>query len=128
MAHIVVVDDDPFVRQVIIRIMELEGHFVTAFDDAKPALDEVDFDSVDLVITDLMMPTPGEVAIRAIRERGHKVPILVATGFVFEDKAQYLLKHGAQRIITKPFLMKTLIDSVTALIGQDEGGELNQAG
>lgn len=128
MAHIVVIDDDPFVRQVIVRIMELEGHFVSPFDDAKPALDEVDFDIVDLVITDLTMPTPGEVAIRTIRQRGYEVPILVATGFVYEDKAQYLLKLGAQCIITKPFLMKTLIDSVNALVGEDENGELNQAG
>ncbi|MDP6038534.1 MAG: response regulator [Candidatus Latescibacteria bacterium] len=109
-------------------MMEMEGHFTQPFNDAQPALDEVDFACVDLVITDLTMPTPGEVAIKEMRQRGYDMPILVATGFVDEDKVEYLLKLGAQRIITKPFLMKTMIDSVTALIGKEKRGGMSQAG
>ena len=116
MARIVVLDDDEIVRNVVVRTLELDRHTVQAFPDARPALEQVDFDQVDLVITDLSMPTPGEIAIRTLRSRGIQIPILVMSGHVEEDKARYLISLGAQQIINKPFSLKNLLNVVQTLI------------
>ena len=60
MAKIVVMDDEASVRGVLQRALQMDRHEVLAFEDATLALEEVDFNEIDLVITDLVMPTPGD--------------------------------------------------------------------
>ena len=60
MAKIVVMDDEASVRGVLQRALQMDRHEVRAFEDATLALEEVDFNEIDLVITDLVMPTPGD--------------------------------------------------------------------
>ena len=103
MATVVVLEDDDFVRTFVCRLLQIGGHQAVSFPDAAPALREVDFDRVDLVITDLQMPTPGEVAIRTIRERGFDVPIVVMSGHVQPEEADEYIKLGAQSVLIKPF-------------------------
>lgn len=118
MATILVMDDDPFVRDVIARMLKMEGHRVLIFPDARPALEEVNFDETDLIITDLTMATPGETAIRALRHRGVDVPILVLSGYIDSQKAEYLFALGAQRVMAKPFLLKALMAQVQELLNE----------
>jgi DNA-binding response OmpR family regulator len=118
MATIVVMDDDPVVRNVVERTLNIDGHDVLAFPDAQPVLDGVDFQNIDLIVTDLSMPTPGEVAIRTLRHRGITVPILVLSGYLDDQKKDYLLKLGAQGVMTKPFLLKALLAQVRVLLAQ----------
>jgi len=47
-AAVVVVDDDVIIRDVVSRILEMAGHTVLSFEDARPALDGVDFSKIDL--------------------------------------------------------------------------------
>jgi DNA-binding NtrC family response regulator len=103
MATVVVLDDDDFVRRFVCRLLQIFGHQVLSYPDAKPALNEVDFSTVDLVITDLLMPTPGEVLIKTVRERGFDVPIVVMSGHVEPEKVDYYIGLGAQSILFKPF-------------------------
>jgi CheY-like chemotaxis protein len=103
MATVVVMDDDDFVRKFVCRLLQISGHQVLAFPDAAPALNEVDFNHVDLVITDLQMPTPGVVAIKTIRERGFDVPIVVISGHIQPSEADEYIALGAQSLLTKPF-------------------------
>ena len=106
MATVVVLDDDDFVRRFVCRLLQMFGHHVLPFPDAKPALNEVDFSEVDLVITDLQMPTSGEVLIKTIRERGFDVPIVVMSGHVDPEKVDYYIGLGAQSILLKPFTIE----------------------
>ena len=72
MASIVVMEDDGVVRGLVLRVLEMKGHEVRAFEDAKPTLVSVDFGAVEVVVTDLKMPTRVEEAIagqRAKRKR-----------------------------------------------------------
>ena len=98
--------------------LEMEGHKVQAFEDAKPALESVDFGAVDLVVTDLKMPTRGEEAIRIIRERGCQVPILVMSGEVDEARVCELEALGVTEIVRKPFELRSFL----ALVGRSIGG------
>ena len=73
------------VRLALTQILEALGYQAIPFADAAPALDTVDFDTIDLIITDLNMPTRGEVAIQAIRCRGYQIPIIVISGWLNKD-------------------------------------------
>ena len=117
MATVVVMEDDTTVRGLIVRVLEMEGYRVRAFEDAGPALERVDFSRVDLVITDLQMPTPGEEAIRAIRGQGVEVPVLVMSGSNIDQKREKELKClGAHEVVRKPFMLLELLDVVQRLI------------
>lgn len=107
MATVVVMDDDDFVRSFVARLLQVSGHEVLTFPDAEPALKEVDFNQVDLVITDLQMPTSGEVAITKIREMGYTVPIVVMSGNIQPGKADYYVELGAQSVLLKPFTIES---------------------
>ena len=99
MATVLVMDDDNVIRNLLHRILTMGGHSVITFPDAAPALDSVDFSSVDLVITDLSMPTSGEIFIRTLRKKGFQTPVVVLTGHITEDKAQYLKTLGAKEVV-----------------------------
>jgi DNA-binding response OmpR family regulator len=115
MAKIVVMDDEPSARSVIKRILEKAGHEVLEFEDAAPALAEIDFATIDLAIIDLQMPTSGYDAIEEIRDRGHTdLPIIVVSAHVDLVLTPEML--NVQDIVQKPFSVTQLADAVEALL------------
>jgi len=116
MAQILVMDDMDEMRMLYEDILGAWGHQVIAFDDASPALAGVDFSEIDLVITDLQMPTPGQLAIRTIRAWGHQVPIIVVSGHVVVSEYDELYRLGAQVVMTKPINFKAFRQNVANLL------------
>ena len=113
MAKIVIMDDEVETRNIMKRILEREGHEVEVFEDARPALDTVDFSEVDTVIIDLQMPTSGFDAIEEIRNRGHKdLPLIVVTAHVDIELTPEML--DVQEIVHKPFTAADVAEAVTA--------------
>ena len=112
MGTVLVMDDDDIVRNLIVRVVKLKGHRAIAFSDAGPALETADFSQIDLIITDLSMPTNGEEAIRALRQRGIQAPIIVVSGQMQEAKSAYLKSVGAQATLCKPFHLFELLDLI----------------
>ena len=74
MANVLIVDDQERVRDVVSKILERQGHSVQWLATPGPELYEQDFDTLDLVILDLAMPTRGEEAIYTLRSSGVKNP------------------------------------------------------
>ena len=116
MSKIVVFEDDRTIRTLVGQILESEGHLVETHEDPGPVLDSIDFETVDLVITDLTMATPGEEVIRRIRNAGVKVPIIVMSAHVSGGKTTYLRKLGVARTIAKPFRINDLLEAIEATI------------
>ena len=116
MAHIAVFEDDYAIRDLVQKVLSLQGHTVEAFEDAAPILDLGNVDAFDLMVTDLAMPTPGEVVIRTLRQRGVDVPILVMSGHADSEKATYLIQLGANAVIAKPFLLNEFVAVVRGLL------------
>lgn len=102
MAKVVVVDDMEAMCLLLSDLLSSWGHQVLAFDDAAPALAEVDFTGVDMVITDLKMPTDGRTLIRRLREQGLDVPIVVISGCFSECEYKELIAMGVQAVMRKP--------------------------
>ena len=114
MIVVVVVDDEASIRHVLTVILKnIVGHTVLSFADARPALDEVDFSKVDLVITDLRMTTPGDEFIQELRGRGIDIPIILLCGVVDDELITSL---DVQAVIPKPFELKELIAIVDSLL------------
>jgi len=70
MAKIVVMDDEDTIRTAVTKVIEREGHEVLAFPDAAAALEEVNWDEIDLVVSDLVMPTPGDQFVLILQQEG----------------------------------------------------------
>ena len=115
MARIVVMDDEQVARGAMKRILEKAGHEVLDFEDAAPALSEVDFSEIDLAIVDLQMPTSGYDAIEEIRGRGHTdLPIVVVSAHVDLVLTDDVL--DVQDIVRKPFSASQIAETVEALL------------
>jgi DNA-binding response OmpR family regulator len=119
MATILVVDDDRVIRDLLIVILKMKNYDVSEFEDARPALDEVDFDEIDLIITDFQMPTPGDEFARELKARGIEVPIMVLSAALAQDDVDVLESLGVQRIMMKPFTVVEFLQVVEELVQGD---------
>ena len=112
MARILIVDDEPDVRHILRRILEKAGHEITEAIHGAAALDELNGQLPDLVVTDLMMPVmDGNELIEALREnpRTAKIPILSVTG----NPASSV---GADLVLTKLPKRDELLAAVSSIL------------
>ncbi|ALG06454.1 response regulator transcription factor [Kibdelosporangium phytohabitans] len=106
--HVLVVDDDETVRDVVRRYLELAGHEVTLAGDGEHALDLVARSEPDLIVLDLMLPgIDGLEVCRRIRQRS-AVPVVMLTALGEEENRIAGLRLGADDYVTKPFSPREL--------------------
>lgn len=105
MARILVVDDDPGIRQLLTDVLEIEGHDVTVAEDGQAAVQTLDLSRPDFVVLDVMMPyLDGYAVLRRIRERaGDPVPVLMLTAAAEPDAAARAWADGVDYYLAKPF-------------------------
>ena len=116
--RVCVVDDDPTNLRLIAHFCSARTDLeVTALDDGRAALDQVESGSVDLLITDLRMPglAGGELLDRA-KERAPHLPVLVMTGFGSVEGAVEMLHRGADDYLTKPIRKETFLHRLDAIL------------
>ncbi len=102
---ILLVDDEPGVRNVLLSYLEDVGYSVDDAPDGNVALQKLDSDSYDLVITDLKMPNlDGRALLQIMADRYPDIPKLVLTGYSTDDDIIHALKTGASDFITKPIM------------------------
>jgi signal transduction histidine kinase/CheY-like chemotaxis protein len=112
--RLLVVDDDPLVRAVIVRPLEEAGHNVDAVSDGQTALAAISQRRFDLVITDYAMPgMDGAELIRRAREVRPDSRFLIVTGHA--DSESVLGAAGETPILKKPFDAAQLVSLVAAL-------------
>lgn len=116
--RLLVVDDDPDVRDSLRRSLEFEGYEVTTAADGAEALPLVHH--ADLAILDLMMPNvDGSEACRRLRAAGERLPVLMLTARdALGDKVTGL-DAGADDYLVKPFALEELLARVRALLKQN---------
>lgn len=102
MAHILVVDDEPAMLQLVRRVLEKDRHFISLISDAGTVLN-MNFSKYDLILLDIMMQgTDGFELCRQIRSRVD-CPIIFLTAKIQEADIVRGLGLGADDYITKPF-------------------------
>jgi two-component system response regulator MprA len=115
--RILVVDDDPALRDALDRALRLEGHEVELARDGVQALQMVTPPRHDAVVLDLGLPrVDGLEVARRMRAAGDRTPILMLTARDAVDDRVAGLDVGADDYLVKPFALKELLARVRALI------------
>jgi CheY-like chemotaxis protein len=112
--HILVIDDEEAVLDVVGRFLQIAGHQVISATSGHDALERLaEHPEVDLVILDLMMPREdATTTFHSLRQRRPGIPILLCTGLPQADPTPELLRNGAVGLLRKPFRMNELWYSV----------------
>ncbi|MBP2326702.1 DNA-binding response OmpR family regulator [Kibdelosporangium banguiense] len=114
--HVLVVDDDETVRDVVRRYLELAGHDVTVAGDGEQALALVARSEPDLIVLDLMLPgIDGLEVCRRIRQHS-AVPVVMLTALGEEENRIAGLQLGADDYVTKPFSPRELALRVSSVL------------
>ena len=115
MKNILIVDDEPDIREILRYNLEKEGFAITEAVDGNDALDKLSKD-LDLAILDIMMPgKDGYEVCCKIREQGNTLPIVFLTAMDREFDELKGLEVGADDYVRKPFSPKMLIARINAI-------------
>ena len=114
--HVLVVEDDPTISEVVVRYLEREGLHVEAVADGRDALEAAAATWPDLVVLDLMLPgIDGLEVCRRLRSRG-PVPVIMLTARGDEEDRVLGLELGADDYVVKPFSPRELTARVRAVL------------
>ena len=112
-----VVDDEPALREALQSSLEFEGYKVVTANDGQAALDEVAREAYDAVLLDVMMPRlDGLTACRRLRATGNHIPVLMLTARDAVGDRVSGLDAGADDYLVKPFELDELLARVRALL------------
>src|ERR671914_1129884 len=122
--RILVVDDEPAVREAVERALRLEGHDVALAADGRQALDALDAWPPDAVVLDVLMPrVDGLEACRRMRSSGDRTPVLMLTARDAVRDRVAGLDAGADDYLIKPFALEELLARVRALLRRAAPGD-----
>lgn len=120
-ARILVVEDEPSIREVVSLYLRRAGYQVTVVEDGQQALDTLSNQLPDLVVLDLMLPRVDGLAITHwLRERGD-TPIIMLTARREEQDRIAGLEMGADDYVVKPFSPQELVSRVRAVLRRTTG-------
>ncbi|WP_460370299.1 response regulator transcription factor [Actinocorallia lasiicapitis] len=116
-AHILVVDDEPAVREALVSSLEFEGHQVSEAGDGVDALRMAEKARPDLIVLDVLMPRmDGLTACRRLRTQGDHTPVLMLTARDMVGDRVTGLDAGADDYLVKPFELDELLARIRALL------------
>ncbi|HPG81513.1 MAG TPA: sigma-54 dependent transcriptional regulator [Piscinibacter sp.] len=122
--NVLVVDDEPAIRQVLSAAISKAGYAVDTAASAAEALAKLDKGPVDVVLSDVFMPvTDGIELLKQARARGHSSTFIMVTAFASVDSAIDAIKAGAWDYITKPVRNEEILhrlEQIDALRGLRE--------
>ncbi|MBI4611150.1 MAG: sigma-54-dependent Fis family transcriptional regulator [Candidatus Rokubacteria bacterium] len=125
-ARVLVVDDEPNIRESIRRALARIGHTVDAAPDAQTALARLDRSPVDLVLCDIKLPgTDGIELLGKIRESHPETVVVMITGYASIESAVTAIKRGASDYVPKPFNPEQLRHVVAKALEQKRLQEEN---
>jgi two-component system response regulator MprA len=116
-SRILVVDDEPAVRESLDRALRLEGHQVDLAVNGEQALRAIGDRPPDAVVLDVMMPVlDGLATCRAVRAAGLRTPVLMLTARDAVSDRVAGLDAGADDYLVKPFALEELFARLRALL------------
>jgi len=117
MTRVLVIEDNPDLAYGLRNNLEIEGYDVEVVADGAKGLARARGGDLGLVILDLMLPgMDGFRVLRALRDEGRRVPVLILTARGEESDKVRRLRLGADDYVTKPFGVLELLARVEALL------------
>ena len=113
--RILVVDDDPDTRDICAEVLRSKGYDVTPAESGRRGEALLRTSTVDVTVTDLMMPDVGGLEIlRVAKEVDPNMVVILITAFPAVGSAVEAMKFGAAEYLVKPFSPQQLLDAVRA--------------
>src|SRR5712691_9189721 len=114
--RVLVVDDEPMVREVLARYLEQAGFAVSTAEDGEEALTAFGSEQPDLVLLDLMLPRIDGFEVFRRMRAGSSTPVIMLTARGEETDRVVGLELGADDYVTKPFSPREVVARVQAVL------------
>lgn len=112
-SRILVVDDEHFVRDLLVKILARRGHDVVGVEAGEQALERLAVERFDVVLTDVVMPgIDGFELLRRVKGSWPSVRVIVLTGYARRQSISDFLLYGADEYLAKPFQVHELLAAV----------------
>jgi DNA-binding NtrC family response regulator len=116
--RILVVDDQESMRDMLADLLDMMGHEARTASGGAEALDRLQQEAIDLVITDLNMPEmDGMELTKRIKSRTPTLPVIVITGYGTFHTERQVLASGADGYIPKPCTIHRVRETVNTALG-----------
>ena len=107
---VLIIDDEPGIRQLLQRELSLEGYDVQTAEDGVQALEKVQSEKFQLAVCDMNMPRLGGLdVLEALRDRDPDMEVIMMTGYATVETAVQAMKKGAYDFVQKPFSLDELL-------------------
>ncbi|MCG8493174.1 MAG: PAS-domain containing protein [Sneathiellales bacterium] len=111
--RILVAEDNDVNVMIVEALLKKMGHDFVVANSGLQALNIFNEKSFDLILMDIHMPEmDGMEATKAIREKGHDIPIIGLTAEAFKERHEHFMKIGMNDVLTKPFTENQLKDAL----------------
>jgi len=116
MARILIIEDEPHIRDNLVRFLKLEGHAVSFANDGLAGLEAIRNTPLELVICDFMMPRMNGFEVLAALQADallRRLPFIMLSASAEPERLEQALALGARAYVTKPFqlaALRTLIE------------------
>jgi DNA-binding NtrC family response regulator len=125
---ILIVDDEPNIRRILQVAFEKEGYFPFTAEDAFRAMEIVQSEPMDCVITDVTMPgKTGYELLHDLKSYREDLPVVVMTAFGTIPQAIQAIRDGAFEYVTKPFDLESLKKIVASSLGTHSSAGVSPA-
>jgi len=117
--RVLVIDDEAIVRVSCQRVLAPAGYEVVLTSRGDEAIELLEKERFDLVLTDLKMPDmDGLEVLKVIKERWPDIQVVIITGYGTISTAVQAIKKGAYEYIEKPFTPEDILDVVTKALSE----------
>ncbi len=127
--QVLIVDDDKSLREFLEIFLSKDGFRVLTAGDGEEALQELQKTEVDVVLADIRMPKMDGIAfLKALRERGLNLPVIMITAYASLDTAVQAKREGAFDYVSKPFKLDELRKLIERALEKRGGGDNHLVG
>ncbi len=114
---VLIVDDDPMIREVLREIIKDQHYVVVAADTGEAALDEIEKQHFDLIFLDLLLPgISGIQLLEKIKDKDKESVVVIITAFADEPAALKAMSLGPLLLIRKPFREKDITEVLSIVM------------
>jgi two-component system response regulator FlrC len=112
-ANVLIVEDDPALRDALCATIELAGFGVNSAENGIQALQQIESQSFDLVVSDVQMKgMDGHALLHKVKTRSPELPVVLMTAYGTIQKAVESMRNGAADYLVKPFAAEVLVDMI----------------
>lgn len=117
MSHVLIVEDDPSLREALAETITIAGHTYITAKDGKEALALLEIHTPSLVLTDIRMDKiDGNQLLAEIQKRNYGLPVILMTAYGSVQDAVHAIHRGATDYLQKPFSAQLLTDKINQYI------------